>query len=204
MDLVGGKIERLVAVQARNQGLHISTQKAIDQILAEQRNLRDNINTLVNNQHVLHDAVQAVVAESRFHHESVAAEHREIRASISDLAEHSVDNQTADLLVDKVVERIHPSVIRAIEKNDLNTERILARIDMGKERKSKKFYEHAAGPQPLLTTPANNTNFSPMAGVHYSPGAVGPFALNGNPDLASNGGSSRNTGLKFTEEPSER
>jgi hypothetical protein len=211
MDLMGGKIERLVAIHSRNEGHHMSTQKSIDQILAEQRKLRDDMGMIINNQNVLYDAVQAVVVESRFHYESVAAEHREIRASISDLAEHSVDNAKAALLVDSTVERLHPSIIRAMEKEDFNAERILARVDsldigkMGKERKPKKVYQHAAGAQPLLTTPANNTNFSPMAGVHYSPSAVGPFSPNGNPHLASNGGSSRNTGgLKYTEDPSSR
>jgi hypothetical protein len=105
-----------------------------------------------------------VVVESRFHHESVAAEHREIRASISDLAEHSVDDAKADLLADNVVERIHPSIVRAMEKEDFNAERILARVDsldMSKKSKPKKFCQHAAGPQPLLTTPAMENSTIP-------------------------------------------
>jgi hypothetical protein len=75
LDLMGGKIERLIGVHSRKEGLLASTQESLDQVF-------------------------------------------------SDFAKFSLDNEKFDLLVDKVVERLHPSIMRGIEKNDANTKRI--------------------------------------------------------------------------------
>ncbi|KAI4843075.1 hypothetical protein E4T44_06944 [Aureobasidium sp. EXF-8845] len=207
LDLMGGKIERLVAVHSRNEGILTSTQETARRILAKDTKNHDTMHAVASNQHTLSIAVEAALGESRFYHESVAAEHREIRASIADLAEHSVDNEKFDLLVDKVVERLLPSVMRGIEKNDANTERILARLDKVLERKQK----NAAGPQTRVASSTTKKNFSPMPGVVYSPSAVGPFASNDNAffapagtDSGPAGTKSGKGGLKYTEDPSER
>jgi hypothetical protein len=208
MDLMGGNIERL----------QISIQESIDQILAEDRKTQDTMLAIGTNQQTLSNAVELVLEESRFNQESIAAEHREIRASIADLAEHSLDNEKFDLLVDKVVERIHPSIIRAIEKNDANAERILARLDEVLEPKQNKSSQGAAGPQARVATSSTKEKFSPVPGVVYSPSAVGPFAPNDNAFFGPAGTNSANADtnsgnavvksgkgeLKYTEEPSER
>ncbi|KEQ72960.1 hypothetical protein M436DRAFT_64126 [Aureobasidium namibiae CBS 147.97] len=49
--------------------------------------------------------------------------------SVFDLAEHGVDNEKLDLLVDKVVERLHPTIVWAMEKGDHNTESVLTHLD---------------------------------------------------------------------------
>jgi hypothetical protein len=207
LDLMGGKIERLIGVHSRKEGLHASNQESLEQILADNRKNFYVMHVLANNQHTLSDAVEVTLGESRFYHESVAAEHREIRASIADLAEHSVDNEKFDLLVDKVVERLLPSIMGGIEKNDANTERILARLDKVLERKQK----NAAGPQTRVASSTTKKNFSPMPGVVYTPSAVGPFASDDNaflgPAVTNSGPAETKSGkgdLKYTEEPSNR
>jgi hypothetical protein len=207
LDFMGGKIERLVSVHSHNEGILTSTQETVRRILSKDTKYHDTMHVLATNQHTLSNAVEAALGESRFYHESVAAEHREIRASIADLAEHSVDNETFDLLVDKVVKRLLPSISRGIEKNDVNTERILARLDEVFERKKK----NAVGPQTRVASSSTKKNFSPVPGVAYSPSAVGPFATNDNaflgPAVTNSGNAGTKSGkggLKYTEDPSER
>lgn len=229
IDILEGKIERLVNVQSRFEGVLTSTRDTVDQVIAEQRKireimdamlfedrkLRETMDTIVANDQVIRDTLEIIVtdihdiaAEARLHHRNFAAESRHTRASISDMAEHGVDNEKLDLLVDKVVERLHPTIVWAMEKGDHNTERILAGLNQGKEHKQRKSHDHLAGQTTTngYPSPANEVHYGPSSSLHFSPSAVGPFAANNNEYFSSPAHHfrNRNGDYDYSEDPSKR
>ena len=248
LDLLDGKIERLVAAQSRYEGVLTNTRDSIDQIIAEQRKIREIMdamlfenrktreimNMLVANHHVVRDTLQTVVVDTRLLHDvsadiriihnvaadtlllheiaadtrSVQAESRKTHQSITDLAEHGVDNEKLDLLVDKVVERLHPTIVWAMEKGDHNTERVLTRLDQGKEHKQRKSHDRIASQTSNngYSSTTDGVHFAPSSNLNFSPSAVGPFASNHNEYFSPPAPHIRNrTGdYDYSEDPSQR
>jgi hypothetical protein len=110
------QIESLVTVQTSDEDI-FSTRVTVDQISAEQCKVREDIKTIVTNHDAFCDAFGNVVADKLYLDSK-------IRDSISDLAEHGFDNEKLELLIDKVVERLLPTIGRADEKADANFKRI--------------------------------------------------------------------------------
>jgi hypothetical protein len=105
------------ALQTRNEKLLTSTQKPIDKIFAEQLKIREDMDEIVANHNVFRESFESVIADKLYLDSK-------IRDSISDLAEHGFDDEKLELLVDKVVERLLPTISRADEKADANFKRI--------------------------------------------------------------------------------
>lgn len=236
IDLLDGKIERLISVESRNEVLFTRTRDSIDQVLAEQRRireimdamlfenrkLRETMDTIAANDQVIRDTLEIIMAdthdfaaEARLHHKNLIADYRllheesrQIRASITDLAEHGIDNEKLDLLVDKVVERLHPTIVWAMEKGDHNTERILAGLNQGKEHKQRKSHDHDAGQTSAngYSSPTNGVHYALSRDLHFSPSAVGPFAADNNDYFSSPAHHfrDRNGDYKYSEDPSQR
>ena len=250
IDILDAKIERVAAVQSRNEGLltsiHMSvahvmaeqrkTREQLDAMLVEDRKTREAMDAIVANHQVIRDTLEIIVADThdiRLLHDVAAdtrllqgvaadtrllqgvasdsrltvAETRKMHQSIADMAEHGVDNEKLDLLVDKVVERLHPTIVWAMEKGDQNTERLLTRLDQGKERKQR--HDHFAGQTSNngYTSPTNGVHYAPNNHLHFSPSANGPFAAHNNEFFNPPGGAQfrgRNGAYKYSEDPSQR
>lgn len=152
----------------------------IDHVFADNRKVREN--------------VDAVVADNRKMRDSVS----KIRDSVTDMAEHILDHEKLELLVDKIVERLHPTIVRGIEKNDLNTERILACIDKSHAQLQKKIDQ-------LKYKPGKSVRASPSSSAgHFSPSSQGFFSPSSNGYFSPSSKGYRNPPGKYTEEPSER
>lgn len=215
IDILDAKIERVAAVQSRNEGLLTSIHMSVAHVMAEQRKLRETMDAIVANHQVVRDTLEIIVADT---HDIAAdarllrdinAETRQIRASISDMAEHSINNEKLDLLVDKVVERLHPTIVWAMEKGDQNTERVLTRLDQGKDRHHRKTHDHVAGQTSNngYTSPTNGVHYAPNNHLHFSPSANGPFAAHNHEFFNPPGGAQfrgRNGTFKYSEDPSHR
>lgn len=180
MDVLGDKLDR--------------NRNAADHTLMNIRKLRESTNAIAANNHLLRENVDAVVTDNRKIRDSVS----NIRDSVTDVAEHILDNEKLDLLVDKIVERLHPAIVRGIEKNDLNTERILARLDKTHEQVLKEFdyLKYKQGKTVRAYPSPSAGNFSPSSQGFFSPTSNGYFSP------SSKG--YRNPPGKYTEEPSER
>ncbi|KAH0392513.1 hypothetical protein KCU89_g13382, partial [Aureobasidium melanogenum] len=179
----------------------------IDQIFADNRKLRQDVNAIATENRKIfeeerkhREAVDVIAANNyltRENLEAVVAENRKIRENVSDMAEHVLDNEKLDLLVDKIVERLHPTIVRGIEKNDLNTERILACIDKRHEQLLKEFDHHKykQGKGVRASPSSSAGQFSPSSQGFFSPSSNGHFS----PSFKGY----RHPG-KYSEEPSER
>ncbi|CAD0109552.1 unnamed protein product [Aureobasidium uvarum] len=193
ISLVSGKVDRLANIGFRNQDIMNATRHAVDHIFADNRKSREDLDAILAENRKLRKDINAISTENRKHREAVdviaanqylqretldgvLAENRKMRESLSDISEHVLDNEKLDHLVDKIVERIHPTIVRGHEKDDMNTERILARIDMTRGNAFRAFPASSAG----HFTPSSNGFFSPS-----SRGFRNPYA-------------------EYTEEPSKR
>ncbi|KAG9530397.1 hypothetical protein KCU93_g2655, partial [Aureobasidium melanogenum] len=179
----------------------------IDQIFADNRKLRQDVNAIATENRKIfeeerkhREAVDVIAANNYLMRESIDAglvENRKIRDSVTDMAEHILDHEKLELLVDKIVERLHPTIVRGIEKNDLNTERILACIDKRHEQVLKEFDHHKYKQgKTLRASPSSPAGqFSPSSQGFFSPSSNGHFS----PSFKGY----RHPG-KYSEEPSER
>ncbi|KAI5197896.1 hypothetical protein E4T39_07075 [Aureobasidium subglaciale] len=52
-----------------------------------------------------------------------------IRHSITELTEYVLDDEKVDLIIDRIVGTVHPTIVRGTESAAANTERILTRVD---------------------------------------------------------------------------
>ncbi|KAG9633498.1 hypothetical protein KCU77_g8780, partial [Aureobasidium melanogenum] len=172
----------------------------IDQIFADNRKLRKDVDGIHVEERKHREAVDVIAANNyltRENLETIVTENRKMRNSISDMAEHILDHEKLELLVDKIVERLHPTIVRGIEKNDLNTERILACIDKRHEQVLKEFDHHKYKQgKTMRASPSSSAGqFSPSSQGFFSPSFNGHFS----PSFKGY----RNPG-KYSEEPSER
>lgn len=262
IDLLDGKIERLISVQSRFEGVLTSTRDSVDQVIAEQRKIREimdamlfedrktreqiedmlvkdrktseTIDMLIANHHVVRDTLQTIVVDTRLLQDfsadirlihnvagdarlihnvaantrSIQAEIRKMHQSIADQAEHAFDNEKFDLLVDKVVERLHPTIVWAMEKGDRNTEHILAHLNQGRERKQLMNHDQVAGQTTTndCSSPTNGVHYAPSSSLHFSPSANGPFAAHNNEYFSTptHHFRNRNGSSKYSEDPSQR
>lgn len=209
LDVTGGKVEDLVTVETRDEKLLTSTQKSIDKIFAEQLKIREDMDEIVANHNVFRESFESVVSDTH----NLAADYRKIRDSLSDIAEHIIDNEKLELLVVKIVERLLPTISRADEKADANFKSVLDILDPPKEGKQKKAKQHVAGqqaravaPTNAYTSPVKGVQYAPASDLHFSsgndngafsPSANGPCAPSENPYF-------RKSKSKYTEGPSER
>ncbi|KAI4727222.1 hypothetical protein E4T49_04947 [Aureobasidium sp. EXF-10728] len=207
--LVSGKVDRLANIEFRNQDISNATRNAVNHTFADNRKLRENVEAIFAENHKMRKTLDAILAENGKHREAldiVAANHyllrqsvdamavdnRKMRESISDLSEHALDTEKLDHLVDKIVERIHPTIIRGHEKDDLNTERILARVDMTRGNTVR-------GPP---ASPAGH--FTPSGHGAFSPSGHGVFTPSGQGFFSPSSKGFRNPHAEYTEEPSKR
>ncbi|CAD0099752.1 unnamed protein product [Aureobasidium mustum] len=200
MDVLGDKIDR-----TRNATDHTFTdirklRESVAAIATEDRKLRESVDVIAANNYLLRENVDAVVTDTRKIHDSVSdirGSVAKIRDSVTDMGEHILDNEKLDLLVDKIVERLHPTIVRGIEKNDFNTERILARVEKFHEQMFKEFdyLKYKQGKTVRASPSSSAGHFSPSSQGFFSPSSTGFFSP------SSKG--HRNPG-QYTEEPSER
>ncbi|CAD0086219.1 unnamed protein product [Aureobasidium vineae] len=193
VSLLSGKVDRLANIEFRNQDIMNATRNAVDHTFADNRKLRENVEAIFSDSRKTRKDLDAIFAEERKHREAVdviaanhyllretldgvLAENSKMRESLSDIFEHVLDHEKLDLLIDKIVERLHPTIVRGHEKDDLNTERILARIDMTKGNTVRASPASSAG------------HFTPSSDGFFSPGSRG----------------FRNPYAEYTEEPSKR
>ncbi|KAI4760122.1 hypothetical protein E4T51_06869 [Aureobasidium sp. EXF-12344] len=223
LDLMGGKVEDLVTAQTSNEKLLTSTQKSVDKILAEQLKIREDMDEIVANHNVFRESFEAVVSDTH----TLAAEYRKIRDSVSDIAEHVIDDEMLELLVVKVVKRLLPTISRVEEKVDANFKSVLDILDPPKEGKQKKTKEpvadehaanqhaankhvankhaankhvankHVAGQQTPAVAPTNAYT-SPVKGVQYAPASNLHFSSGNN-----NGAFSASANGPFTSSNNE-
>ncbi|KAH0371607.1 hypothetical protein KCU65_g1717, partial [Aureobasidium melanogenum] len=187
----------------------------IDQIFADNLKLRQDVGAIATENRNISAENRNISVENRKHREAVdviaannyltrenlqnmVAENRKIRESVSDMAEHILDHEKLELLVDKIVERLHPTIVRGIEKNDLNTERILACIDKRHEQMLQELNPHKykQGKGVRASPSSSAGQFSPSSQGFFSPSSNGyfsPSSTKGYPYPH-----------KYTEEPSER
>ncbi|KAG9637850.1 hypothetical protein KCU95_g13982, partial [Aureobasidium melanogenum] len=181
----------------------------IDHIFADNRKLRQDVDVITTENRKIfeeerkhREAVDVIAANnylSRENLETIVTENRKMRSSISDMAEHILDHEKLELLVDKIVERLHPTIVRGIEKNDLNTERILASIDKRHEQMLKEFDHHKykQGKTVRASPSSSAGQFSPSSQGFFSPSSNGYFSPSSTKGY-------RNPPGKYSEEPSER
>jgi hypothetical protein len=216
LDLSGDKVEGLVTAQTSNEKLLTSTQKSIDQILAEQLKIREDMDEIAANHNVFRESFDAVIADTH----TLATDVRKIRDSVSDMAEQVIDDEKLELLVVKIVERLLPTISRVEEKVDANFKSVLDILDPPKEGKQKKTKQHVAdqqartaAPTNAYTSPVKGVQYAPASNLHFSSGnkngafsasANGPFASSNNELLAPRGGNLRKSKYNYTEDPSER
>jgi hypothetical protein len=209
MDSMGEKVEGLVTEQTRNDSILSSIQKSVEQISAEQHKIRKDMDLVVANHNLCRGSLETLVAGNL----NLAAETRKIRESVTDLAEHVMDDEMLELLVVKVVERLLPTISRVEEKVDANFKSVLDILDPpkeGKQKKTKKPFadEHAANqhaankhvankhvagqqtpavaPTGAYTSPVKSVQYAPASNLHFSSGNNnGAFSASANGPFAS-------------------
>ncbi|KAH0348048.1 hypothetical protein KCU83_g6371, partial [Aureobasidium melanogenum] len=191
LDILANKIDRIFAdnreLRQDVDAIATDNRKNLDIMAAENRKHREAVDVIAANNYLTRENLETIVTENR-----------KMRNSISDMAEHILDHEKLELLVDKIVERLHPTVVRGIEKNDLNTERILACIDKRHEQVLKEFGHHKCKQcKAVCASPSSSAGqFSPSSQGFFSPSSNGYFSPSSTKGY-------RNPG-KYSEEPSER
>ncbi|KAK6008206.1 hypothetical protein QM012_000109 [Aureobasidium pullulans] len=180
MDVLGDKLDRTYSAVDHTFADTRKLRESIDAIFVDNRKHREAVDVIAANNYLLRESVDAVVADNR-----------KIRDSVTDMAEHILDHEKLELLVDKIVERLHPTIVRGIEKNDLNTERILARVGKSHEQLLKEidYLKYNKPGKTLRASPSSSAG-------HFSPSSTGPFS----PSYKAY----RNPPGQYSEEPSER
>ncbi|KAH0264583.1 hypothetical protein KCU91_g11956, partial [Aureobasidium melanogenum] len=181
------ELSKLAALADKIDQIFADNLKLREELVTENRKHREAVDVIAANNYLLREGVDAVVAENR-----------KIRDSVTDMAEHILDHEKLELLVDKIVERLHPTIVRGIEKNDLNTERILACIDKRHEQMLQELNPHKykQGKSVRASPSSSAGQFSPSSQGFFSPSSNGYFSPSSTKGYRKPG--------KYTEEPSER